>query len=715
MAILLSVGVLCWSAPFGFAVRPDPVAVSVMGAAVLLVCLGAVFLWNRTLKIRVEQKTAELEAKAAEIRELNEQLRISNEELQTSNEEYESANEELQLLNDDLNERNVRLAEATEQMRALKDFNEKVIAAVPSVLLVVDRHMKILSANNRYYVAFPKVSEKAEGAFLLDALPHHLLYEHDIIRKIEQTVQSCAPVRFPEVCYVNDQNVEHFFDVYVCPVASAPVSGEQASNVLLVIDDVTETKRLQNEIRSRERYLSNLVNNSIVSIMATDSEANFTFFNEGAEKLLGVSSREMCGTPARHVFSHEPDFRKILDRARSGERVEDCETEFINHRREKTQVSLFATGLRNEKGELVGYLIVGVDIRERKRAEQNLIRRNKELSTLYSVGNTLSSSETIEERLRQAAKQILGALGGDVCAMAVCSPDNALEVQNTYSAGEQNLPNPDAINRVCEIVTRRVLHQQKPVFGGSFLEDPELCKVVTEAHADGSFISVPLSAAAKILGSLTVIKMEQPRFGPEDVDLLSSLGQRIAVAMENEKLYAAQKENVFLLRALLKATRVIGSVLDADGVMEALASEAMEIAACRHAVVLSRSSEKEKFSIAASKSAGERPALKKGMFFPAGRGPIENLFEGVQHCVSSAADEKKCPLKEALLQAGASSCLCLPMVSDGFFGVLALGQDDHRRFSDTAVHILSDLLAHASLSIKNARLYTELQTAYAPT
>ena len=59
------------------------------------------------------------------------------------------------------------------------------------------------------------------------------------------------------------------------------------------------------------------------------------------------------------------------------------------------------------------------------------------------------------------------------------------------------------------------------------------------------------------------------------------------------------------------------------------------------------------------------------------------------------------------------SCFCLPVVFDLAPGILTIGQDNHRSLTDAETHILSDLLAHVSLSIKNARLYTALQAAFA--
>jgi PAS domain S-box-containing protein len=713
MPVVLSMSLRCNAVPLSLAFGPETVTLIVLGTAVFLVLLTIIFLWNRTLRIRVVQRTAELEQKAAQIRELNEQLKISNEELQTSNEEYESANEELQLLNDDLNERNARLAEATEQMRALKDFNEKVIAAVPSVLIVVDASLRILSANDRYYSTFPGFLEKAEGALLSDALPRSLLSDHDIIRKTQEVARSSKSLRLPDVSFLDDQQVERFFDLSICPVPAEGSGDARDNNVLLVMNDITEMKRLQHEIASRECYFHDLVNNSIVAILATDGEGNLTLFNEGAQRLLNSPSEEMLGTPASRVFSREQDFHSILHLLKEQAKVEDYETEFVGPERETIEVSLFATSLRREDAGLIGHLIIGIDSRERKRAQRNLIRTNRELSTLYAVGQTLSSPDPIDQRLGQLVEQVTAAFNCQVCALAVCDPDDAPRVEQLFFTGTPHFPTEEIRRQTFEAMTRRVLDQGRAILGDSLLVDPDLSEALAESQEDGSFISVPLPTGTGLTGSFTVIKLNAPAFRSEDVELLSSIGHHIAVAIENEKLYAREKENVSRLRSLVNATRVIGSALDPDAVLDAIATEVVRIIPSGHAAVLSYNPDDRSLAIIAARSDPQHPLFKRGGSFAVRGDSLEEILNTSQPCFCPAGQRRECSIREAFSQGEMGSCVCMPMPSDGSPGLLTLGQLARRFLTDTEMHILSDFAAHASLSTKNARLYAQLQTAYA--
>ena len=53
-------------------------------------------------------------------------------------------------------------------------------------------------------------------------------------------------------------------------------------------------------------------------------------------------------------------------------------------------------------------------------------------------------------------------------------------------------------------------------------------------------------------------------FTPQDVELLSSIGSQIAVAVENARLFAAQQRRAEQFRLISEVGRRITSILDVD-------------------------------------------------------------------------------------------------------------------------------------------------------
>ena len=69
-------------------------------------------------------------------------------------------------------------------------------------------------------------------------------------------------------------------------------------------------------------------------------------------------------------------------------------------------------------------------------------------------------------------------------------------------------------------------------------------------------ICVPLVLRGKPIGALQVLnKISQESFSQEDLELLTSMAQQIAVAMENAKLYQRLEEKFELTAQELKTTQ----------------------------------------------------------------------------------------------------------------------------------------------------------------
>lgn len=130
---------------------------------------------------------------------------------------------------------------------------------------------------------------------------------------------------------------------------------------------------------------------SEVSIIATDCTGMITLFNTGSERLLGYRREEVEGLVSPALF-HVADeviargaelgrelgipvqgFRVFVEKVeRDG--AETREWTYIRKDGGTRQVSLAVTAIRDELGDIVGYLGIALDISERKAAERSLAR-----------------------------------------------------------------------------------------------------------------------------------------------------------------------------------------------------------------------------------------------------------------------------------------------------------------------------------------------------
>jgi PAS domain S-box-containing protein len=191
-------------------------------------------------------------------------------------------------------------------------------------------------------------------------------------------------------------------------------SGE-VKGVLCIALDATEKKELEQEIIDSYRYLSSIISNSADAIIALDTKGNILLYNEAAEKIFGYKREEVIGRNI--VEGNEVKFYKELETARSimqklrlEERVSNIEVEgrTKNGRGRDIYISVSASLLKNEKGEVTGSLGVTKDITEHKQLENELKKAYEELKELYQ--RRMDFTNMAAHELRTPLQPIIGYL-----------------------------------------------------------------------------------------------------------------------------------------------------------------------------------------------------------------------------------------------------------------------------------------------------------------
>ncbi|HUP49673.1 MAG TPA: EAL domain-containing protein [Thermoanaerobaculia bacterium] len=156
------------------------------------------------------------------------------------------------------------------------------------------------------------------------------------------------------------------------------------------IYDITNRKQAEDSLAAANSQRKAVLDAATrVSIIATDSRGMITVFNSGAERLLGYSAAEMIGRRSL-LDLHDPDqvaargaelsaelhrpvggFDVLVQRA-AREEVEEREWTYVRASAECRTFLVSVTALRGEEGPITGFLHVGTDITERKRAEEML-------------------------------------------------------------------------------------------------------------------------------------------------------------------------------------------------------------------------------------------------------------------------------------------------------------------------------------------------------
>ena len=193
--------------------------------------------------------THDQEAANEELQSANEEIVSSNEELQSLNEELETSKEEIESTNEELTTSIQELHGRIQQVEELNNFNEALLSTVHEPVLILDKDIKIISANKSFYKSF-QVSEQESIGMSLYKLGNNQWNIPRLRELLEEIV--------PKNNSFYDYEVEHTFPIIGTKtmVLNAHRIVKQSNNeelIVLTIVDVTEVRRLAIELQVKEK------------------------------------------------------------------------------------------------------------------------------------------------------------------------------------------------------------------------------------------------------------------------------------------------------------------------------------------------------------------------------------------------------------------------------------------------------------------------------
>jgi PAS domain S-box-containing protein len=143
------------------------------------------------------------------------------------------------------------------------------------------------------------------------------------------------------------------------------------------------------------RLLSSIVANSDDAIISKDLNGIINSWNQGAQRLFGYAPEEIIGRSVLTLIPPELQHEEpgIINRIRSGERIEHYETVRRHKDGSRLHISLTVSPVKDANGRIVGASKIARDITERKRADDQRTLLINELN--HRVKNTLATVQSL--------------------------------------------------------------------------------------------------------------------------------------------------------------------------------------------------------------------------------------------------------------------------------------------------------------------------------
>lgn len=169
------------------------------------------------------------------------------------------------------------------------------------------------------------------------------------------------------------------------------VYGELAHGICQVVEKIRTEQSL---LKSEDKY-RRLVENLHEGIWAIDKDSYTTFVNPRMAEILGYSREEMIG---KNLFSFTDErgtelAKRLLERRQQGIK-EQHDFEFIRKDEKRIYATLETSPITDDDGNYIGAIAGVMDTTERKKAEQEIVVRDKAMASM-AIGVAIADCQGI--------------------------------------------------------------------------------------------------------------------------------------------------------------------------------------------------------------------------------------------------------------------------------------------------------------------------------
>lgn len=188
---------------------------------------------------------------------------------------------------------------------------------------------------------------------------------------------------------VKDENDQQ----YLITRMAVPVYDRQGKvgGCLTILQDHSPVSDLIEQLRYEQRQLKNILDSLEIGVFTISRGNIITFFNTAAERITGYNRRHLLGQPCTMLFQQDAaDNGRFCDDLTHGRASRSTEARLISKDGEMIPVRAGYTGLRNEKGSVVGGLITFQDL--------TLVHRlNQVINRQYTCFDMIGKSPIMEK------------------------------------------------------------------------------------------------------------------------------------------------------------------------------------------------------------------------------------------------------------------------------------------------------------------------------
>ena len=437
--------------------------------------------------------------------------------------------------------------QAEEQLREKESQYRSIFEATTDVLLIVDlEDGSIVQANPAACKVYGYAYEELIG------LPHSATIHPDdrpyVMNNVLPLIKAGGEYFARGIGLRKDGTTFHL-DVH-----NAGFTYQGKLHLLVVIRDITEQVRAEQELREKEAQYRSVFEASTDGLVINDLEdGHLVEVNPAMCRMHGYTYDEfMTRHPMTFIHSDShPIFAEYIDTVKAGKKFQ---ARAIDIRKDGTPFPVEVHGTTFDYKGKPHVLAVVRDITEQVQAyellEKRVEERTHELSTLLEVSHDIASTIELKPLLVLVLDPLKRLVDYTGSSFSILEGEDLVLVENRGPAPldqELQLHFPvKTMGIIWEMLSRR-----EPVIIPDVRDDSLLAqafrtwmgkRLKTPFGYIRAWLAIPLSHKEQVLGMLTLSSSEPNYYTPRHASLALAIANQAAVALENARLYEQAQE-----------------------------------------------------------------------------------------------------------------------------------------------------------------------------
>src|SRR5579863_3476715 len=322
------------------------------------------------------------------------------------------------------------------------------------------------------------------------------------------------------------------------------------------------------------------------------------------------------------------------------------------------------------------------------------------LNTLAEIGEEVNASLDLDEVLARTAALIKRHIDYEIFGVLMFDGDGTY-LKHRFSIGYPHELADNLRVPVGQGITGTAAATGHSVRVGDTRTDPRYINAIESVRSE---LAVPLMLQNRCVGVLDIQSRHPDYFTPDQQNILTLLASRLAIAVENARLFQKVRTQAETLLLLNEVSRETSSILDVEELLRRAAEQTKRVIDYHILSIMLYDEEQKVFRHRVDVKLGQRVQGKLRVAATEGIvGAAATLKEPVL-----VGDVTQDP-RYLMVNPETRSELAIPMIHKGkVIGVLDLESPQLNYFTADHVQTLSILAANLAVSLENARLYEQV-------